>query len=63
MIDMKEKIELCYKRIQTLDILPTKGNMEKLLQTLYDLKDVYNELVKEETVNEGTENRPADHYE
>ena len=41
---MKEKIDACYKRIQTLDIMPTRDNMEKLLQTLYDLREVYKEL-------------------
>lgn len=44
---MKEKIEACFKRIQTLAIQPTLENMEKLVQTLYDLRDVYNELNKE----------------
>lgn len=41
---MKELIENCYNRLQTLDIQPTKGNIEKLLQTLYDLEEVYNKL-------------------
>ena len=44
---MKEKLDRCYKRLQELDILPTKSNMEKLLQTLYDLKEIYEELNKE----------------
>lgn len=44
---MKEKIEACFKRIQTLEIQPTLGNTEKILQTLYDLRDVYNELNRE----------------
>ena len=44
---MKEKIEACFKRLQTLDIMPTLTNTEKLLQTLYDLREVYNELNKE----------------
>ena len=63
MIEMKEKINACYQRIQTLDIQPTKNNMEKLLQTLYELKEVFDELVKEETDNGRTEDRPADHHE
>ena len=41
---MKEKISACYERLQTLDIAPTLTNMEKLLQTLYELREVYNEL-------------------
>ena len=41
---MREKIEICFKRLQTLEIQPTQSNMEKLLQTLYDLKEIYNEM-------------------
>ena len=41
---MKEKLEACFNRLQTLEIQPTLANMEKLVQTLYDLKDMYNEL-------------------
>lgn len=44
---MKEKLEACFKRLQTLDIMPTESNMEKLLQTLYDLKEIYRTLDKE----------------
>ena len=45
---MKEKLEACFHRLQTLDITPTLANMEKLVQTLYDIRDVFNELNKEE---------------
>ena len=45
---MREKIEACFKRLQTLSILPTRDNMEKLLQTLYDLEEVYNKLKEDE---------------
>lgn len=45
---MKEKIEAIYKRLQTLDISPTKANMEKMIQTLYDLEDIYKELRDED---------------
>ena len=31
----------CYTRLQQLNILPTRGNLEILLQTLYELQDVY----------------------
>lgn len=46
---MKEKMEECYRRLQTLDIKPTKNNMETLLQCLYDMKDIYDELERMET--------------
>ena len=45
---MKEKLEAVFDRLQTLDIKPTQHNMETLLQSLYDLREVYNTLVKEE---------------
>lgn len=41
---MKEKIRECFDRLQQLDIKPTLTNMELLVQTLYDLRAVYNEL-------------------
>lgn len=41
---MLEKLQLCFERLQGLDIKPTLANMEKLVQTLYDLRDIYNEL-------------------
>lgn len=41
---MPEKLEACFDRLQRLDIKPTVQNMELLLQTLYDLRDVYAEL-------------------
>lgn len=48
---MKDKIAQAFDRLQTIEIKPTLTNMEKLLQTLYDLRDVYNELNKEEGAN------------
>ena len=45
---MKEKISACYERLQTLDMPMTKGNMETLLQTLYDLQEIYQELERME---------------
>ena len=39
--------------MQTLDIMPTKGNLEKLLQSLYDLRDINNELERMEANNGG----------
>ena len=45
---MREKLESCFERLQGLEIRPTLSNMEKLLQTLYDLRDIYNDLKEEE---------------
>lgn len=56
---MKEKIEACFMRMQQLDLKPTEHNMEILLQTLYDLKDVYNKL-KEAEANGRNDGPPAD---
>lgn len=39
-----EKLEACFNRLQTLDIKPTLDNMEKLVQTLYELREVYQKL-------------------
>ena len=56
---MSEKIKKCYERLQTLQITPTVGNMETLLQSLYDLRSVYQELkAKEAEQNGGTETDP-----
>lgn len=41
---MKEKIKSCFERLQKLEISPTVNNMELLLQTLYDLREVYNSM-------------------
>lgn len=43
---MLEKLSSCFDRLQTLEIKPTLSNMEKLTQTLYDLRDIYNEIKK-----------------
>jgi hypothetical protein len=55
---MTEKLEKCFARLQNLDIKPTQANMETLLQTLYDLRDIYKELVKLEK-EEGAEDEGA----
>lgn len=58
MEEIINKIESCFNRLQTLDIKPTLNNMEKLTQTLYDLRDIYNEL------KEGAEDgRPKANHE
>lgn len=46
--NMKEKLKDCFERLQRLDIAPTLKNMEALVQTLYDLRDVYQELERME---------------
>lgn len=45
---MKEILEVCFGRLQRLDIKPTLNNMELLLQTLYDLRKIYNEMGKDD---------------
>ena len=56
---MLEKLEQCFDRLQSLNIAPTLDNMEKLIQTLYDLKDIYQEL-KEERNNASDGRTEAD---
>ena len=48
MMDMKEKLNECYERLQTLNMPNTRHNMETILQTLYDLQEVYWELERME---------------
>ena len=38
----KDKLEACFNRLQTMRIQATLENMEILVQTLYDLRDLYN---------------------
>jgi hypothetical protein len=61
MMDMKEKLEACYERMQTLNMPNTRHNMETLLQTLYDLQEVYKGLERTET--DGTEADPGERDE
>lgn len=56
---MPEKIKDCYERLQTLGITPTLANMEILLQTLYDLRSVYQKLKEMEATTDGTDNGTA----
>lgn len=44
MDELKEKIQGCFERLQKLELPPTVTNMEKLLQSLYDLREVYAKL-------------------
>lgn len=41
---MLEKLDKSHSRLQNLAIQPTKSNMEILLQTLYDISEVYKGL-------------------
>ena len=50
------KIKNCFDRLQTLNIPPTLSNQETLLQTLYDLREVYVALKKEEEEKESVGN-------
>lgn len=53
---MKEelrKLERAFDRLQLIEVKPTVDNMEKLLQSLYDLRDVYNDL--KQALKEGEE--------
>ena len=43
------KLEQAFKRLQQLQIVPTVTNMETLLQSLYDIREVYNKLKGGET--------------
>ena len=45
---MKEKLKQCFERLQGLEIKPTIGNMEILLQTLYDLRILYQKTEEDE---------------
>lgn len=39
-----EKAESCFSRLQGIDITATLDNMEKLVQSLYEIRDIYSEL-------------------
>ena len=47
-MNMKEKIEACFNRLQKLTIPVNVTNTEILLQTFYDLRDIYNALENKE---------------
>lgn len=44
MDEIKTLLSNCFDRLQSLNITPTKANMEILLKTLYDLQDAYKKL-------------------
>ena len=55
-----EKLNTVYERLQTLDIQPTKRNMEKLLQCLYDMQDIKTQLEGEKDAGTIEERTQAD---
>jgi len=57
---MKERLAAIFERLQTLDIQPTEENMKKLLLTLNDLREIYEELGKGETDEADPEGRNGD---
>lgn len=59
---MPEKLNAAFQRLQTLGIQPTLGNLQKLLQSLYDIREVYDELMKTKGAEtDGKGEGPADH--
>ena len=58
----KQKLNDVYERLQGLEIRATRGNLEALLLSLYDLQNAYNELTEVES-NGTAENGPADNPE
>ena len=58
MEEMLKKLDICFDRLQNLDVRPTEHNMSVLLQTLYDLRDVYQYIKGGDGVG-----RSADHAE
>lgn len=57
---MKEKLAEIFEQLQNLDIRPTLGNMEILVSVLYSLREIYNELGKEEEHEADPEGRNSD---
>lgn len=54
MREVREKISACFDRLQQMQILSTKNNMENLLQTMYDLQEVYQILERMGDSDDGT---------
>lgn len=57
MKEVLEKLSGCFDRLQNLQIKPTLGNMELLIQTLYDLRDIHKKISESEGRKDGTEGR------
>ena len=54
MDEIRSLLDGCFTRLQSLNIQPTLTNMENLVQTLYDLRAVYNKLSEVEPDGRGT---------
>ena len=44
--EQKQKLDEAYENLQQLEITSTLGNMEKLVSSLYGIRDVYQALCK-----------------
>lgn len=51
--EMCKKLESAYNRLQSLALAPTVGNLESLLQSLYEIREVYQSLDKKEGADDG----------
>lgn len=58
--EMLEKLDASFNRLQDLQIKPTLPNMEILVATEYDLRDIYEALKKEEAGNGRDEADPGE---
>ena len=45
--EMCNKLESAFNRLQSMAFAPTVGNLETMLKSLYDIREVYQELKKE----------------
>ena len=59
MEEILQKLDLCFDLLQNLSVKTTLGNMENLVKTLYLLREVYDQLGKENQ-NAGENGRAAD---
>ena len=55
---MKEKLKAAFERLQKTQITATMDNLEAVLLTLYDIRDVYNELKEDDRDGRGPEADP-----
>ena len=51
--EMCRKLESVYDRLQSMAFAPTVGNLETMLKSLYDIREVYQELNKKEGADDG----------
>ena len=58
---MKDKLEECFDRLQGLEIKASLTNLEILLQTLYDIREMYQEIGRDKDGRAAdTDGRPGD---